>query len=335
MDWPLIKLLSQIDRFDAAWSALERVEGDNLKELKTIATVNSVGASTRIEGSQMSNKEVDALLKNLSIDKLVDRDSQEVAGYFEVMYEISEAYEHIKISGNELKGLHNKLLKHSAKDNWHKGQYKQHSNNVEARFADGSTQIVFKTTPPGLETDDAMRNLIKWYNTDDETHPIVKCALFSYEFVSIHPFQDGNGRLSRLLAGLLLLQNGYKWIQYISFEHEIERRKPDYYAVLRDCQAQRPKENVTSWVSFFMDCIITIQNKLLKKLKQTGMESSLSPKERLVLTVISGQAGISSGKIAERLTIPNPTIKKMLKRLTEMGLIDKHGIGRGTSYTLR
>jgi len=335
VNWKLIKMLSQIDRFDAEWSAMERTEGDNLKELKTIATVNSVGASTRIEGSKMSNKEVDMLLKNLSIDKLVDRDSQEVAGYFAVMDEISESYEHIVISENELKGLHNKLLKHSAKDGWHKGNYKQHSNNVEAHLPDGSSQIVFKTTPQGVETDDAMRNMIDWYINDNETHPIVKCALFSYEFVSIHPFQDGNGRMSRLLAGLLLLKHGYKWIQYISFEHEIEKRKPDYYAVLRDCQAQRPNENVNAWVEFFMDAILTIQQSLLTKLKQTGMKSGLSPKEKSVLAYISGHAGCSSGAIAKRLAIPNPTIKKLLKKLTEMGFLDKHGIGRGTIYTLR
>ena len=334
IDWALINLISRIDRFDASWSAIEKKEGQSLKQLKSIATVRSVGASTRIEGSKMTNEEVDLLLNDISIDKLEDNDSQEVAGYFEVLDEISNSYEHIRISENELKGLHNKLLKYSKKDTWHKGGYKQQSNNVEATLADGTKQIVFRTTPPGYETDDAMRNLVEWYNQDDETHSIIKSAIFSYEFVSIHPFQDGNGRLSRLIASLLLLKNNYKWIQYVSFEHEIESRKPEYYQELRKCQAQRPNENITSWITFFMDALINIQEQLMAKLEQTGMESSLSSKEKIVITFIGNYPGCKSGQIAKKLEMPSPTVKKLLKDLVEKKLIERSGIGRATNYTI-
>lgn len=335
INWELINSLSQIDRFDASWNSIEKKEGQSLKQLKSIATVRSVGASTRIEGSKMSDEEVDLLLNDLSIDKLKDRDSQEVAGYFDVLDEISGSYEHIRITENELKGLHNQLLKYSQKDGWHKGEYKQHSNNVEATLPDGSTQLVFQTTPPGYETADAMRNLIEWYSNDNETHSIIKSAIFLYEFVSIHPFQDGNGRLSRLIASLLLLKTGYKWIHYVSFEHEIENRKPEYYRELRRCQAQRPNENITSWISFFMDALKNIQGQLMDKLMQTGIESSLSPKEKSVLAFIANYPGCKSGTIAKKLQIPNPTVKKILKVLTNNNLIEKHGIGPGTNYTIQ
>lgn len=335
INWDIINTLNQIDRFDASWTTLEKKEGQSLKQLKAIATVRSVGASTRIEGSKMSDEEVDSLLSDLSIDKLEDRDSQEVAGYFDVLNEISDSHGHIRVTENELKGLHNQLLKYSQKDEWHKGKYKQHSNNVEARLADGTTQIVFKTTPPGYETQDAMRNLIEWYKNDSETHSIIKSAIFSYEFVSIHPFQDGNGRLSRLIASLLLLKNGYKWIQYVSFEHEIENRKPEYYLELRKCQAQRPNENITTWILFFLSALMNIQEQLTTKLKQTGIESSLSPKEKSVMAVIANQPGCSSGIIATKLNIPNPTIKKILKSLIVQNLIEKNGVGRGTNYTIK
>jgi Fic family protein len=129
-------------------------------------------------------------------------------------------------------------MKHSKKDEWHKGDYKQHTNAVEASYPDGIKQIIFQTTEAGFATQDAMRALNDWYKKDKNTHPLVKSALFAYEFVSIHPFQDGNGRLSRLLSTLLLLKNGYNWIQYVSFEHKIENRKSEYYRVLRNCQAQ-------------------------------------------------------------------------------------------------
>lgn len=334
LNWELINSLSQLDRFDASWSTIEKREGQSLRQLKSIATVRSVGASTRIEGSKMSDEEVDSLLSKLSIDKLEDRDSQEVAGYFEVMDEMSNSFEHIRITENELKGLHNQLLKYSQKDEWHKGDYKQHSNNVEAKLADGTTQIVFQTTPPGYATEDAMRNLIEWYKNDTEIHSIIKSAVFSYEFVSIHPFQDGNGRLSRLIASLLLLKHGYKWIQYVSFEHEIENRKAEYYRELRRCQAQRPNENITTWIQFYMSSLLSIQKLLLNKLEQTGVESNLSPKEKSVLAIIANYPGIKSGTIANKLETPNPTIKKILKSLLNKNLIEKHSTGRGTNYTV-
>ena len=227
LDWKLIGIISQIDRFDASWTSVEKKEGQSLKQLKSIATVRSVGASTRIEGSKMSDDEVNALLQAIDITKLEDRDSQEVVGYFEAFDVISESFTDIEITENSLKNLHNILMRYSKKDEWHKGNYKQHSNAVEAKYPDGTKQIIFQTTPAGFTTEDAMRNLINWYINDQITHPLVKCSLFTYEFLSIHPFQDGNGRLSRLISTLLLLKNGYNWIQYVSFEHEIENRKPE------------------------------------------------------------------------------------------------------------
>jgi Fic family protein len=281
IDWELIRLISQIDRFDASWATIEKKEGQSLKQLKAIATVRSVGASTRIEGSKMSDAEVEVLLKEIDIPKIVDRDSQEVVGYFETLDLISESYEDISISENNLKNLHNILLKHSTKDEWHKGDYKQHSNAVEARLPDGTRQIIFQTTEAGFPTQDAMRMLIDWHQIDNETHPLVKCALFAYEFVSIHPFQDGNGRLSRLLSTLLLLKHGYKWIQYGSFEHEIESRKTEYYRVLRSCQAQRPNEDVTEWIRFFFNALGNIQKQLMIKLESKGVKTRLSPREKI------------------------------------------------------
>jgi Fic family protein len=335
LDWKLIGIISQIDRFDASWSSVEKKEGQSLKQLKSIATVRSVGASTRIEGSKMSDDEVNVLLQAIDITKLEDRDSQEVVGYFEAFDVISESFTNIEITENSIKNLHNILMRYSKKDEWHKGNYKQHSNAVEANYPDGTKQIIFQTTPAGFATEDAMRNLINWYINDQITHPLVKCSLFTYEFLSIHPFQDGNGRLSRLISTLLLLKNGYNWIQYVSFEHEIENRKPEYYSVLRSCQAQRPNENVTDWGNFFFDALKNIQEQLMQKLNQSGVEIQLSPREKSILTFIGNNAGCKSGDIANKLGIPSPTVKKILPNLIEKNLIEKHGIGPGTNYTIK
>ena len=335
LDWNLLKTISKIDRFDASWSTIEKREGQSLKQLKNIATVRSVGASTRIEGSKMSNEEVKALLNNLEITKIEERDAQEVVGYFEVLELITENYNEIEITESNIKNLHNLLLKHSDKDQWHKGNYKQHSNAVEATLPDGTKQIIFQTTNAGFETEDAMRKLIEWYNSDTEIHPLVKSAIFTYEFVSIHPFQDGNGRLSRLLTTLLLLKNGYKWIQYVSFEHEIESRKNEYYLKLRHCQSQRPNEDITEWINFFFSALLNIQEQLMKKLEFKGVKAKLSPKEKSILTYIETNPGSKSGEIAKKLRIPNPTVKRILTKLLNENLIEKYGIGAGTNYSIK
>lgn len=334
LDWQLMALVSQTDRFDASWSTIEKKEGQSLKELKSIATIRSVGASTRIEGSKMTDEEVDVLLKNIDISRLSDRDSQEVAGYFEVLDLITEAYNDIPITENSIKNLHKTLLKYSEKDVWHRGDYKQLSNAVEANLPDGTQQIIFRTTEPGIPTQEAMASLIAWFKTDKETHPLVKCALLAYDFVSIHPFQDGNGRLSRLLANLALMKSGYHWVQYVSLEHEIEFQKNKYYQILRSCQAQRPSEDVTAWVHFFLGTLIKVQTLLLSKLERQGVMAELAPKEKAILTFIGEHPGCKSGEIAEKLDIPNPTVKRLLAQMVKANLVEKHGAGAGTNYSI-
>ena len=335
IDWKLINLISEIDRFDANWTAFERKEGQSLKELKSIATVRSVGASNRIEGNKMSDEEVDVLLQEMDITKLTDRDSQEVVGYFEVLDLISESYEGISVTENHIKSLHNSLMKYSAKDQWHKGNYKMHSNAVEASFPDGTRQIIFQTTEAGFATEDAIRQLINWYNSETEVHTLVKVASFVYDFLSVHPFQDGNGRISRLISTLLLLKTGYKWIQYVSFEHEIENRKNEYYQVLRSSQAQRPNEDVTDWIMYFLNCLSNIQSQLIVKLQKSGIETQLSFKGKSIYAIIQNRPNIQSGEISEKLAIPAPTVKRILSELLNKGLIEKQGKGRNVSYTIK
>lgn len=333
LDWELIETISKIDRFDASWSAVERQEGKILKQLKTVATIKSVGASTRIEGSKMSNEQVEVLLSEIDISKMEDRDSQEVLGYFNTMDLISESHKDIEISEGNIKNLHNVLLKYSKNDAWHRGDYKQQSNVVEATHTDGTKQIIFQATEPGFATQEAMKSLVKWYQSDKKTHPLVKCALFTYDFLSIHPFQDGNGRLSRLLSTLLLLKNGYQWIQYVSFENEIEHRKSEYYRVLQTCQQNRPNESVDAWVNFFFNSLLNIQEQLMNKLEISGVESKLAPREKSILVFIGNNPGCKSGQIADKLGIPSPTVKRILPNLIEKNLIEKHGNGPGTNYT--
>ena len=331
----LMSDLSRVDRFDASWAQVEKREGQTLKQLKAIATVRSVGASTRIEGSKMTDEEVRVFIERLNISKLDERDQQEVAGYFEVLDMISESYRDIEISEGNLKNLHKKLMGHSTKDEWHRGSYKQVSNEVEANYPDGSKYTIFKTTAPGWATEEAMRKLIAWYHTDQDTLPVVKIALFVYDFLSIHPFQDGNGRMSRLVSTLLLLQHGYSWIQYVSFEHEIESRKAEYYRVLMQAQKQRPGETLDEWVGFFLDCLLKIQQQLTDKLDTVAASSAyMSPREKNILAYIENHPGSKSGEIAGKLDIPLPTVKRILASMVENKSVIKYGIGAGTNYVV-
>ncbi len=335
LNFNILNELSSIDRFGGSWSAIEKREGRRtLKELKSIATVASVGASTRIEGSKMTDDEVKALIfDNVQVGKFEERDQQEVLGYFNVLDIISESYQDIPITEGSLKNLHNILMKFSEKDQWHKGNYKQHSNSVEMTNPDGSKVTIFQTTPPGFETEDAMRALVEWYHADTSTPAIIKASVFVYDFLSIHPFQDGNGRLSRLLATLLLLKQGYSWIEYVSFEHEIEDRKNEYYRVLMECQQKRPGENITPWVIFFLNCLGNIQNKLMQKLDVQKSENHMSPREKMIYSFVDSHPGVKSSEIAEKLKIPLPTVKRILAEMVEGKFLAKYGSGTGTNYT--
>lgn len=334
-DWMfLMNEISQIDRFDASWASIEKREGQTLKQLKSIATVDSVGASTRIEGSKMTDAEVRALLQDLSISKLEERDQQEVAGYFKALELITDSYNDIDITESSILHLHNLMMRHSSKDDWHKGKYKQHTNVVEKNTVEGLKQVVFRTTEPGFATEDAMRKLIEWYHADTRTMRLIKVAAFVYDFLSIHPFQDGNGRLSRLLGTLLLLKNGYTWVQYVSFEHEIENRKPEYYRVLIECQLQRPGEDIYPWVLFFLDCLKNIQQKLSEKLEVQRKAIKMVPREQNIYSFIENHPGSKSGEIAEKLNIPLPTVKRILSNMVGNKLIEVSGAGAGTHYMI-
>ncbi|MBK7173333.1 MAG: Fic family protein [Bacteroidales bacterium] len=265
----IIKLIGFIDSFKGKWNIVEQRENVYLKELRKIATIESIGSSTRIEGAQMTNEEIKELLNNMEITKLKTRDQQEVVGYYDVLELIYESYPQIKISTNDILFLHHRLLKYSIKDDRHRGKYKNLSNKVVANYPDGTQKIIFNTTEPHL-VEKEINELIAWTNQQlaiREMHPLVIIAVFIYEFLSIHPFQDGNGRLSRLLTNLLLLKNDYQFIQYVSFENLIEQKKKSYYEALMDGQKDRysDSERINSWVLYFLDSLQTLIQRLEQK----------------------------------------------------------------------
>lgn len=223
----VIQSIGKIDAFKGRWGSIEKKSDRYLRELRKIATIESIGSSTRIEGSVLTDEEVQQLVNNIKVTEFKSRDEEEVFGYYEVLDIILDNAPSIELSESYILQLHTILLKYSSKDQRHKGAYKNLPNSVVANYPDGNQRTIFNTTAPHL-TQKEMQEMIDWVNTSlqqSTVHPLLVIGLCVYEFLSIHPFQDGNGRLSRLLTTFLLLKTGYGFAQYISFEHIIEDRK--------------------------------------------------------------------------------------------------------------
>ena len=337
----IFQKMGVIDVFKGNWQAIENEQATNLKRLSKIATIESIGSSTRIEGATLTDEEVEKLLKSMKISKLESRDEQEVIGYYEALQVILDNYEDIELSERYIHQLHGILLKHSNKDQSHKGAYKTLSNQVVANYPDGTQRTIFRTTEPHL-TESEMQDLISWANDrmkENDMHPLMLTAVFVYEFLSIHPYQDGNGRLSRLLTTLMMMRSGYKFIQYVSFEHIIEERKESYYRTLMEGQNSRytEEERIDRWVLFFLDSLITLTKKLeVKYTTYSKLKTGLNERQQQVLEYIREHKTAKVGEIESELSgYSRNTLKKDLSYFVREGLILKVGSGRGVRYHLK
>ena len=207
----LLRIISEIDGFNGGWKVQNNLNPEYLTKLRHVATIESIGSSTRIEGSKLTDNEIESLLGKVGQESFAHRDEHEVVGYAEVMETVLKNFEHISISENYIKQLHTSLLRHSSKDERHRGEYKKHSNSVEAFDDTGkSLGVVFETTS-AFDTPKQMQGLVYWVREsleDKSYHPLIVIAVFNVVFLAIHPFQDGNGRLSRVLISLFMLKAG-------------------------------------------------------------------------------------------------------------------------------
>lgn len=336
----VLSLIAEIDEFKGAWRALGQLAPEQLTSLKRVATIESIGSSTRIEGSKLSDQEVEALLSNLEIQKFTTRDGQEVAGYAEIMNTVFQHYADIPLTENYIKQLHRYLLQYSEKDNRHRGEYKKHTNHVEAFDADGkSLGIVFETASP-FDTAFRMEELVAWANEaiDKKTlHPLLITAVFIVVFLAIHPFQDGNGRLSRVLTTYFLLSLGYAYVPYSSLESVVENSKEGYYLALRQKQGTLKTENPDwqPWIVFFLKALKQQKQRLEVKVEREKLLIGKLPELSLKILELTKSRGRITISDAVALTGANRnTIKKHLETLSENKQLTKHGTGKGTWYAL-
>ena len=332
----LFKLL-EIDNLSKQWIQGTQLSPQVLGRLKKSTLITSAGASTRIEGAELSDEDVEKLMQGLSIQKFKERDKQEVQGYYELLNNIFNSWKHLTFSESSIKHFHNELLKYVGKDQVHKGNYKKISNTVEATDETGKViATIFETTPPYL-TAKEMQELMEWTKqvlTEKKYHPLLIIGNFTVEFLKIHPFQDGNGRLSRILTNFLLLKTGYVYAPYISHEKLVEDNKGDYYIALKRSQKtfNTKQDNIIDWLNFFFKILVQQARLAIELLSAENIEQLLSKNQLIVWQYLEKTKEAAPKNIVEELKIPLSTTKQTLNKLITLKKIKRIGLGRATRY---
>jgi len=333
----MLTSIGELDEFKGRWLSLGQLAPERLSALRRVATIESVGSSTRIEGSKLSDQEVDQLLSGIAIESFRSRDEQEVAGYAEVMELLFESFQEIPLSENHIKQLHGLLLKHSTKDERHRGHYKTLPNQVEAFDADGqSVGVIFATASP-FDTPRLVEELLAWTRQAlqaGEQHALLVIAVFVVRFLAIHPFQDGNGRLARILTTLLLLRAGYAYVPYSSLERVIEENKDQYYLSLRHAQStlDGDESRLEEWVHFFLRCLVSQKDVLKRRIERERLIAPLPPLSEALLQIAREHGRVTTAT-GTRITGANRnTVKVHLRNLVRAAHLVAHGRGKGTWY---
>jgi Fic family protein len=333
----ILSLIGRIDEVKGSWKQGVNLSPQILGRLKKSVLITSSGASTRIEGAELSDQDVENFINGLNIRKFRDRDKQEVQGYYELLENVFNAWQTINFNESSIKHLHKEMLKYAEKDVNHRGDYKKVENSV-AMVDGGGKQvgIVFKTTSAYL-TPKQMEELMYWAKqtiAEKKYHPLLIIGGFLVEFLKIHPFQDGNGRLSRILTNLLLLKFGYDFTPYVSHEKIIEENKPEYYLALRKSQKtfDNRDENIIAWLEYFLKVLAIQAQMAMALLSAENIETLLSSKQLIVWNYISEVQETSAGEIVKKTKIARPTVNQILEKLLSMKKIEKIGMGSATRY---
>ena len=336
----MLNKIAEIDQFNGSWQGhLAKLTPDDLRVMKRVATIESIGSSNRIEGNKLSDKEVEELFDHINQKSFQSRDEEEVAGYADLVNTIFENYENIPLSENYIKQLHQILLKHSTKDEHHRGEYKKDTNRVAA-FDENGKEVgsIFETATP-FDTPRLMRELLIWTNdtfADRYFHPIITIGVFILHFLSIHPFTDGNGRMSRALTILLMLKNHYDYMPYASMESVIEASKDAYYRALHHTQKTvwSDKVDYEPWLTFFITSLAKQKRVLEGKIEELKRinDAKLSPTAQSILSLFNNNEPLSMNKIVQEVNKNSETVRKSVQSLVKKGYLRKQGTTNGAVY---
>ena len=336
----ILDIIAELDEFKGAWRALATLTPERLSALRHVATIESIGSSTRIEGSQLSDQQVEDLLTELPNKSFQTRDEEEVAGYAEVMETIFSSWSSITLTENHIKQLHRDLLHYSGKDERHRGNYKKIDNHVEAFDENGKSLGVVFETASTFDTPRLMTELEEWTNKalqERPFHPLLIIAVFIIVFLQIHPFQDGNGRLSRILTTLLLLRSGYAYVPYSSLESVIENSKNGYYRALRTTQKtiRTNSPDWMPWITYLLKALQKQKRQLEKKVTREQKILGQLPELSLqIMELVRERGQIKMDDIIKTTNAARGTIKDHVASLVKNDHLTKHGKGKGTWYTI-
>jgi Fic family protein len=329
--------ITKIDELKGQWIAGARLSPQVLNRLKRSVLITSTGASTRIEGAKLSDEDVEKLMRGIDIQKFTNRDKQEVRGYFELLGNVFDSWKSLKFSESSIKHFHKELLKYVEKDQDHLGDYKKRENQVQMINAAGeSLGVLFDTTPAYLAPKET-QELVEWTQqtlAEKKYHPLLVVGSFLVEFLQIHPFQDGNGRLSRVLTNLLLLKEDYLYMPYVSHEKFVEDNKPEYYLALRQSQKtfKTDEETINPWLDFFFTIFLKQSEMAIDLLSKENIERLLTQKQLAVWNYLQKVDSATPREISEQTKVAYPTVRQAIDKLMRLKKIERIGQGRSTNY---
>ncbi len=334
----LVRLIGELDHFRGTWRKMQEIRAERLAQLRQVTTIESTASSTRIEGVELTDAEVARLLEGIGSESFRARDEEEVRGYAELLTLIYESHADIPLTENHIKQLHRVLLGHSGKDARHRGEYKKLPNDVVRKRGDVIEEVLFKTATP-FDTPRLMTELVAVSNAafeDRGLHPLVVTGRFVVDFLAIHPFQDGNGRLARALTTLMLLRIGYDYVPYASLERVIEDNKQPYYVALRETQlAMRDNPAAFgSWLFFFLRALKAQQASLASKLQLEKAMLELSGLQQRIADLVAARVRITGPEIARELGLTDRAARYHLDVLRSRGIVAARGKKRGSYYTM-
>ena len=326
----IVKKLTRINEYKGEQGLFIEAHKDELNDLVEIAKVQSTEASNRIEGILTS----DDRLKNLVQEKTIprNRDESEIAGYREVLNIIHENYDYIPINVNYILQLHRNLYKFL--ENADGGMFKTTNNVIREIDLEGNEKVRFKPVA-AWETPTSMEMLCKEFSeAKNEVDPLLLNIMFILDFLCIHPFNDGNGRMSRLLTLLLLYQSGFIVGKYISIEKIIEESKETYYEVLQDSSIKwhENENDYKPFVNYILGVIINAYKEFESRVKLLT-NPGLSKADRIREIIKNHIGTITKSELMEmNPDISDTTIQRTLADLLKCGEIEKIGGGRYTKY---
>lgn len=335
----ILSLIAKIDELKGRWIAGAQLNPIVLDRLKQSVLITSTGASTRIEGARLSDEDVEKLMRGISIEKFSDRDKQEVRGYFELLQNVFNSWNDIPFNESTIKHFHKELLKYTEKDKLHRGDYKKKENKVQMINAAGESIGIMFDTIPAFRTPSAMIELIERTQhalSEKKYHPLLVIGNFLVEFLLIHPFEDGNGRLSRILTNLLLLKEGYLYMPYVSHEKLVEGNKPDYYMALRTSQKviQTHHRDISAWLSFFLTIILKQSEMAVDLVSTENLEKTLSPNQLAAWQYLQKVTEAAPLEIARNAHIARSTVNQAMDKLIKLKKVERLGLGSATRYRI-